>query len=155
MWKKIKSTFILKKIFINLIPYRKLHLIIYNKQIQEKLCLSLTDYRRFSERYKIVEDDIVKQYNCYTNKLLFKGHYKKGKKNGKGREYNKKGKLIFKGEYLNGLRNGEGKEYYGNDNLKFEGEYLNGLKNGKGKEYDYHGKLKFEGEYLNGEKLEK
>ena len=80
MWKKIKSIFILKKIFINLEHNRKLYLIIYNKQLKEKLCLSLIDYRRFSEGYKIVEGDIVKQYNCYTNKLLFKGHYENGKR---------------------------------------------------------------------------
>ena len=36
---------------------------------------------------------------------------------------------IFEGEYLNGKRNGKGKEYdkY-NSKLEYEGEYLNGKK---------------------------
>ena len=41
----------------------------------------------------------------------FKGEYLNGKRNGKGKEYDKFGKLIFEGEYINGERNGKGKEY--------------------------------------------
>ena len=76
-------------------------------------------------------------------------------KNGAGiiKEYNYKDKLIFEGEYLNGKRNGKGKEYNKNDgNLLFEGEYLNGEKNGKGKEYNNNGNVIFEGIYLNGKR---
>ena len=49
--------------------------------------------------------------------------------NGKIKEYNKYSKLIFLGEYLNGKRNGKGKEYdkY-NSKLEYEGEYLKGKK---------------------------
>ena len=54
-------------------------------------------------------------------------------KEGKGfiKEYhNDEGKkIIFKGDYLNGERNGKGKEYsIINSCLIFEGEYLNGKK---------------------------
>ena len=38
-----------------------------------------------------------------------RGIYKRGEKNGKGKEYHD-GKLIFKGKYLNGERNRKGKE---------------------------------------------
>ena len=47
--------------------------------------------------------------------------------NGKGKEY-KDSKLIFKGEYKNGKRNGKGKEYYyHNGKLLFEGDFLNNI----------------------------
>ena len=48
----------------------------------------------------------------YKDKILiFEGDIKKGKRNGKGKEYNDNGKLIFEGKYLNGKRwNGKGKE---------------------------------------------
>ena len=102
--------------------------------------------------------------------LNYEGEYLNGKRNGKGREYEKNhlSNLIFIGEYINGkkwngkgynnnniiyeLKNGKGyiKEYKF-DQLIFEGEYLNGEKNGKGKEY-YNNDITFEGEYLNGKK---
>ena len=101
---------------------------------------------------------------------MFEGAYSKGKRNGKGKEFDFCGQLIFEGEYANGLRNGKGKEYYDNGDIYFEGEYLNGkrwngigydtnnnkayeIKDGKGKVkffYD-NGNLLFDGEYLNGE----
>ena len=71
--------------------------------------------------------------------------------NGYEDDLNKEYKLLFKGEYLNGKRNGIGKEYYQNF-VVFEGEYLNGKRNGKGKEYDSEGEIRFEGEYLNGDR---
>ena len=95
----------------------------------------------------------------------------KGKKNGKGKDYDLDGKLIFEGEYLNGKKNGKGQEYDLDGIILFRGEYINGkkwngiiynnrdnisyeLNDGKGYmiEIDYNNKLIFEGEYLNGEK---
>ena len=35
---------------------------------------------------------------------LFEGEYKNEEKNGKGKEYDKKGNLKFEGEYSNGKR---------------------------------------------------
>ena len=81
-------------------------------------------------------------------------HYKNGKRNGKGKEYDYEGKLKFEGEYLKGTRNGKGKEYKYCE-LKFEGEYLNGKRNGKGKEYNMFGTLIFEGEYKMKKEMEK
>ena len=52
-----------------------------------------------------------------------------GKKNGKGKEFNKSGKIIFEGEYLNGKRI-EGKGYNKNGNV-----ILKIRKNGKGKNF--------------------
>ena len=52
--------------------------------------------------------------------------------NGKVKEYYDNGIIKFEGEYLNGKRNWKGKEYdkY-NGRLIFEGEYLNDKKNKK------------------------
>ena len=36
----------------------------------------------------------------YINSRFFKGEYKNGERNGKGKEYDEYGKLIFEGEYL-------------------------------------------------------
>ena len=102
MWKNIKSLFILKKIFKHIQDYRLLKSIKYNKSLQENMNISLINYKNFSGKYIIYEQ------------------------NGKGKEYNYYSELIYEGEYLNGERNGKGKEYYFNGELKFEGEYLNG-----------------------------
>ena len=92
---------------------------------------------------------------------------KKGKRNGKGKEYYTNSKLKYEGEYLNEkkwnvkgyningnieceINNGKGiiKEYNNEGKLIFEGEFLNGEKNGTGKEF-YDDKMIFEGEYKN------
>ena len=103
----IKSSYIIKGIFLFLNKKQKLNMIIYNKQLQKILGVNMNTYKIISGKYKINE------------------------KNGKGREYTIIGdKLIFEGEYLNGERNGKGKEYYKEGKLLFEGEYLNGERNG-------------------------
>jgi len=98
---------------------QKLGIMIYNKKLQKEQEVNIEDYKEVSGKYKI------------------------GGKNGLGSEYLlKSNKLIFRGDYLNGKKNGQGKEYYDNGKLKFEGEYLNGKRNGKGKEYECdNGKL--------------
>ena len=46
------------------------------------------------------------------NYLIYEGEYKKGKRNGKGREYDYKHNIIFECEYLNDEKiNGKEKEY--------------------------------------------
>ena len=75
-----------------------------------------------------------------------------GKRNGKGKEYNKYGTIIYKGGYLKGKKSGKGKEYNRQGGLMYEGEFLDGKRNGQGIEYNIFGSLKFEGEYLNGKK---
>ena len=90
--KIIKSFYILKEIFSFLNIKRKLDIIIYNKNLQNKLGIDIEDYKNISGIYKI------------------------GEKNGKGSEYMLNTNiLIYEGEYINGKRNGKGKEY--NDNF--------------------------------------
>ena len=97
----------------------------------------------------------------------------KGKKSGKGKEYEDGGKIEFEGEYLNGERNGKGKEYFlQGQGLLFEGEFLEGKRwtgkgydenlnvvlelnngKGKGKQFSYLTKrLLYDGEFLNGKR---
>ena len=171
MLDKIKSLFILKKIFNKLSEVIKLNSIVHNKKLQNKLNIEIIDYRRISGRYIIGErNGKGKEYDSYNDKLIYEGEYLNGKKNGKGKEYDRFDRLIFEGEYINGkkwngkgmlskyeLKNGKGFmiEYDKVFNIciiKFEGEYLNGKRNGRGKEYDEDDHLLYEGEYLNGKR---
>ena len=151
MLDNIKSFYYFKLLFSYLNEKRKLKLIKYNKNLQDKINITLLNYRLLSERYIIYEaKDKVKEYNNY-DELIFEGEYLNGVKNGRGKEY-EVGSLIFEGEFLNGkIWNGIGKEYVGTDTLLYEGEYLNGERNGKGKEYYPDGKLLYEGEFKNRE----
>ena len=129
MLERVKSSYILKEIFLYVEEKDKLFLIMYNKLLQKILGADLEYYKKISGRYKV------------------------GKKNGFGKEYKLNTNILkFEGEYLNGKRNGKGKEYYDNDQIEYEGEYLNGKRNGKGIEYNNSGKLIFKGEYLNGKR---
>ena len=155
MWQRIKSLFILKKIFVNLDLKIKLNVIIYNKNIQSKFNLNIIDYKRLSGKYKVEKGDKIYLYNSYNHRLLFEGQYSKGRKNGKGKEYNEENEIIFEGEYLNGKKwKGIEKIYDENTNkLIFEYEYLNGERDGQIKEYDkYNRNLLFLGNYKNGKK---
>ena len=64
---------------------------------------------------------------------MFEGEYLKGKRIGKGKEY-EYGKLVFEREYLEDERfNGKGKEYK-DGKILFEGECLGSIRfNVKGK----------------------
>ena len=130
----IYSSYFSKILFSFIDEKIKLDIIKYNKAIQASLNISLINYIVLSGKY------IIKQSNGFFFEY-----------NGYEDDLNKEYKLLFKGEYLNGKRNGIGKEYYQNF-VVFEGEYLKGKRNGKGKEYDLEGEIRFEGEYLNGDR---
>ena len=174
MIKNVKSLVIIKTIFSFANELPKLHLIKYNKHLQEILYIDISNYRHFKGKYINYDSDRKgKEYNGYDDRLIFEGEYLNGRRNGKGKEYDDEGRLKFEGEYLNGKRNGKGKEYY-KGNLRYEIEYLKG-KELKRTVYDNNGyailypynlfrslfefekkyrenvQLKFEGEYLNGE----
>ena len=171
--KNIKSLYMQKLIFSFTNEKVKLNMIKYSKYFQNIFSINIENYKKISGKYKKGNKCYGKEYLLNTDRLIFEGGYKNGKRNGKGKEYDDLyGKVLFEGEYMNGKRNGKGKEfkfYYGY--LDFEGEYLNGkkwngkkynkkgevlyeLKNGKGnvKEYDDYDDLIFEGQYFNGER---
>ena len=133
MLKNIKSKFILKEI-LSLVETRlQLDLFKYNKDFQNKIDINLTNYKFFSKRYIIYEDNNqAKEYSYEDYNLIYEGGYLNKRRNGKGKEYNNDNELIYEGEFLNGKRNGNGKEYEYKGSLKFEGEYIYGRKwNGK------------------------
>ena len=174
MLKNIKSIYFVERLFTYVDDKDKLDIIKYNKNIQKILDISLINYKFFSKRYIIYEKNGKgKEYDKYSDKLMFEGEYINGKRNGKGIEYYDFCNLTFEGEYLNGkkwngdgyddkhnivysLKDGKGliKKYDINGSFQFEGEYLKGEINGKVKEY-YNGDLIFEGEYLYGNKYGK
>ena len=128
MIKNVKSNFISNIIFSFIDDKRILELVKYNKILQKNININIIDYKLFSGKYIIYEENgIAKEYSLYHT-LVFEGKYKNNKRNGKGKEY-KKNKVIFEGEYLNGKRNGKGKEYdQWNGNVIFEGEYKDNKK---------------------------
>ena len=151
--KNIKSNNIIRTIFSYIDERIKLKTVKYNKNLQNKLDIELSNYKLFSGKYIIFDNNGKgKEYNGLTDDLIFEGEYLKGERNGKGKEYDENGNLIFEGEYLNGKRNGNGKEYNKEGKIKFEGEYYNGLRNGTGKEYNDEDELIFEGTFLNGKR---
>jgi len=118
MKEPINSSYNYKEIFSFLPKIRSFNIVIYNKQIQNKLDIGIKDYQKLSKRYKIGEKNGKgKEYDSYYRELIFEGEYLNGKRNGKGKEYCF-GTLEFEGEYLNGKRNGKGKEYYEKDKLR-------------------------------------
>ena len=105
---------------------------------------------RFSGRYikyETKDKDKGKEYNSFTDEVIFEGEYKNGERNGKGKEYDKFGKLIFEGEWKSGkrwnvnndfgkkLQEGKGVlyEYSECKQILYRGEYSNGERNGVGK----------------------
>ena len=133
--KEIKSPYIFRKIFLFLWVTKKLDIILYNKELQNKFELNIEDYKNTSKKYKIIEENSKgKEYFIITNKIIYVGEYNNGKRNGKGKEYYYNGNIKFEGEYINGKRiNGKGYDINGNEILI--------LKNGKGEEYYNNGKL--------------
>ena len=133
MLEKIKSSFIIKKVFNCLDLTIKFNTIVYNKNLQKKLGLTINNFKRFSGRYKEEKYGQIKEYDSYSHKLIFEGEYSNGKRNGRGKEYNEDCELIFIGEYLNGKKwKGIKREYDEVTGiLILECEYLNGKIDGK------------------------
>ena len=172
MLKNIKSTYFIKKLFNYVDEKQKLKIVKCNKDLQNNIDISIINYKYFSERYIIYESNVIgREYNSYSDKLIYEGEYLNGKRNGKGKEYDNYFGTIYEGEYLNGKRNGKGKEYHRTGEIIFEGEYFDNKRwigtgyvegkkiytlsndtNGKGQEFNDFGTLIFEGEYLEGKR---
>ena len=92
MLNNIKSKYILKLILSFEEEKTKFKIIKYNKQLQNKLDMTIVTYRTLSGKYIVYEDNN-------------RGEKKKGK------EYDINDNILYEGEFLNGERNGKGKEY--------------------------------------------
>ena len=157
----IKSSHIINKIFSYVNENRKLNIIKYNKSFQNILLINIEYYKKISGKYKINGiNGNGEEYGLITDKIIFKGEYKNGKRNGKGKEYFHYGIferelgyfiynhcITFEGEYLNDKK-WNGKAY------DEKGKEIYEIKNGKGniKEYNRYGDLSLECEIVNGEK---
>ena len=105
MLEKSKSIYFIKKLFTFVDEKTKLDIIKYNKNMQNIMDINLINYKFYSKKYIIFEENGKgKEYDKYNDKLKFEGEYLNGKRNGKGKEYDKNGELVFEGEYLNGER---------------------------------------------------
>ena len=141
MLNNIKSKYFIRQIFSLLDVKKLLQLVAYNKELQNLMDIKLICYKVFNGKYFLGDKNVYgKEFSRSNNKLIYEGEYLNGKRNGKGKEYDKNGKLIFEGEYKEGKRNGEGKEImyclYNREYI-FQGEYLQGKRwNGYG--YDYN-----------------
>ncbi len=101
----VRAIFNIKIILSHLTIIKKLKMIYYNKQLQNKLGIDIDLYKKTSGRYKIgKKDGLGKEYILNTEILLYEGRYKNGKRNGYGKEYNNKGNLIFNGIFLDGKK---------------------------------------------------
>ena len=172
MLQKIRTYYFLRIIFSFIDDKRKLKLIKYNKSLQENMKISLINYKIFSGKYIIYEQNGKGKEYDYDGHIIYEGEFLNGERNGKGKEYyGFDDKLKFEGEYLNNERwkgncydkngniiyvlnkeNDIVKEYNDEGKLEFEGEYLNGKRNGKGKEFDFLGNIIFEGKFFHGKK---
>ena len=127
----VKSKYIIQHIFSFLSEKIKLEIVKYNKKIQKKIDIKHINYKFFSGKYIIYEENgIGKEYEGSTNNLIYEGEYLNGKRNGKGKDFIN----GFEGEYLNGkMWNGK---LYDKKNNNILYEIING--NGHIKEYNFN-----------------
>ena len=74
---------------------------------------------------------------------------KRKPKNGKWREYNKRGLLVAEGMYKNGLKHGVWRYYYDTGELAIEENYQNGRMHGSYASFHMNGLRMNEGQYDN------
>ena len=58
VFKKLKSDYFLQKLFNNLSKKKSLDVIKYNKNIKDRLNISIKDYKEYSEIYSSIEIEI-------------------------------------------------------------------------------------------------
>ena len=66
----IKSKYILSKIYDNIPKKKKLEIVKYNKKIQNRLNLSIKDYKEYSEIFSQIEIEIIPakdEYGIFIN----------------------------------------------------------------------------------------
>ena len=63
--KKIKSNYFLERIFNNILKKNSLEIVKYNKNIQNRINLSIKDYKDYSEKFSSIEIEIITYNNKY------------------------------------------------------------------------------------------
>ena len=112
MLNNIKSDFFNRLLFSFIEKLTKLKILKYNKSLQNRLEINIKHYIVNSGRYIIYDSKGKgKEYDGYTDVLIYEGEYLNGQRNGQGKEYDKLGKLVYEGEFKKGKRDGQGKVY--------------------------------------------
>ena len=62
---KLKSDYFLRKLFNNLLKKKSLDIIKYNKNLKDRLDISIKDYKEYSEIYSLIELEIKPVKNNY------------------------------------------------------------------------------------------
>ena len=90
----VKSKNFTIKIFSYLEQLLKLKIINYNKNYQSLLLFNIEYYKENCQKTRVMETNgFGKEYTKKDNSLIFEGEFKNGKKNGKGKEYQKVGEI--------------------------------------------------------------
>ena len=145
--KNINSNYILIQIFSFLEKGQELTVISYNKSLQNKLEITIEDFKNVRGAYIITKRDGIWWeehdwiFTQETNHAIFKGKLIKGKKEGHGIEFYNNKRKKFEGSYHKGIKiNGKGYDKLGNiiyqiDNEEVTEKYKNGNPVFKGNYY--------------------
>ena len=66
----IKSNYFLERIYNNILKKKSLEIVKYNKKIQNRINLSIKDYKEYSEKFSSIEIEIIpcnNQYGSFIN----------------------------------------------------------------------------------------
>ena len=84
----IKSVYFIRMVFSLLKENRKLMKLSYTKKIQKELEIDINNFKKASQKYRIIsENGKGQEFLINTKYLIFVGEFKNGKKHGKGIEY--------------------------------------------------------------------
>ena len=72
-FENLKSNYFLQKIFEHIKRNKSLKIIKYNKKIQNRLNISIKDYKEYSEIYSSIEIEIIPIKNEYVKFINIKG----------------------------------------------------------------------------------
>ena len=99
---KIKSRYILSKIYDNMTKKKKLEIVKYNKRIQNRINLSIKNYKEYSQTFSSIEIEIIPTKDKYgrfikineNDKLYYHIYFNDNKEEVKNKyEINKKDKV--------------------------------------------------------------
>ena len=68
----IKSNYFLERIYDNILKKKSLEIVIYNKKIQNRINLSIKDYKEYSEKFSSIEIEIIPCNNKYSTFINIK-----------------------------------------------------------------------------------
>ena len=88
--------------------------------------------------YYLMKDEITevsrKTRELLSSQICYEGYYKRGMRNGIGKEYDEEGKLLYEGCFYDNVRYGDGILYMSNGR-SLEGSFVDGILDGEVREY--------------------